>query len=63
MTIQPCETFKSLLNSRNPELFTKWYRNRLCTPYGARVVEYTNAERDELAICARLARRYTNTGE
>ncbi len=63
MTIQPRITFCEILCNRNDELFNKWYHNRYCVPYGATEKGYTNNERDELAICARLAHRYTNKGE
>ncbi|AHN84678.1 hypothetical protein PV_027 (endogenous virus) [Gutovirus Vc1] len=59
-TIQPRDTFRALLQVRNEDLYYKWFNNTYIVPYGETKQEYTNSEKDELAMCARIARRYTN---
>ena len=53
MLNQPVNTFHRVLHTRNKSLYYKWLYHG----------ELTNCEKDELEICARIARNLTGDKE
>lgn len=57
--MQPIETFKSMLQERCEDTYTKWYYNMYVVPYGASKQSYTAKESDILTCVAIAARKVT----